>query len=60
MSAFVLKDGVVYQTYSAYSRGLAAYGACISGSTARRSVATRTASGGSGTMNMISEKGGAD
>ena len=36
MSAFVLENGVVYHTYSAYARGLDALGACGSGSTARQ------------------------
>ena len=41
MSAFALEDGTVFHTYSAYARGWTACGACTSGSTARRSAATR-------------------
>ena len=46
VSAFVVDDGVVYHTYSAYARGWTDSGACTSGSTGRHSVATRPASGG--------------
>ncbi len=46
VSAFVLENGVVYHSYSAYARGLMACGECISGSTARPAAATRAASGG--------------
>ena len=35
MSAFVLEDGVVYHTYSAYAADWTGSGACTSGSTAR-------------------------
>jgi predicted dithiol-disulfide oxidoreductase (DUF899 family) len=45
MSAFVLEDGVVYQTYSTYARGLDGLWACTSGWTARHAGATRPASG---------------
>ena len=44
-----LQDGVVYHTYSAYERGSTGSGACSSGSTAHRSVATKAASGGAAT-----------
>ena len=47
VSGFVLEDGVVYHTYSSYSRGVDAIcGACTSGSTGRRRAATRPARGG--------------
>jgi predicted dithiol-disulfide oxidoreductase (DUF899 family) len=41
MSAFALEDGVVYHTYSAYTRGLDGLWACTSGSTARHAAATK-------------------
>jgi predicted dithiol-disulfide oxidoreductase (DUF899 family) len=44
MSAFALEDGVVYHTYSAYTRGLDGLWACTSGSTARHAGATRACS----------------
>ena len=44
MSAFVLEDGVVYHSYSTYSRGARrALGRCTTGSTALRRVATSKA-----------------
>jgi predicted dithiol-disulfide oxidoreductase (DUF899 family) len=45
VSAFALEDGVVYHTYSAYSRPRRALGQCTSGSTGRRRGATRPTSG---------------
>ena len=41
MSAFILDDGVVYHTYSVYARGGNVVWGTASGSTARRSGATR-------------------
>ena len=41
VSAFVLEDGVVYHTYSAYTRGLDGLWGCTSGLTARPGAATR-------------------
>jgi predicted dithiol-disulfide oxidoreductase (DUF899 family) len=51
MSAFALKDRVVYHTYSAYARGLDGLWACTSGSTARPTGATSMGSGGAATTN---------
>jgi Bacterial protein of unknown function (DUF899) len=48
VSAFALEDGVVYHTYSAYSRPGRALGQCTSGSTVRRRGATRPTSGSRG------------
>jgi len=50
MSAFALEDGVVFHTYSAYSRGVDGLWACTSGSTAHPEGATRRISGGAATM----------
>ena len=51
MSAFALGDGVVYHTYSSYSRGLDGLGACIDGSTAPPRDATRRGSGSAAATN---------
>ena len=45
MSAFVLQDGVVYHSYSSYSRGTDAIWGMYAGWTARRKGATRAACG---------------
>ena len=47
MSAFVLEDGEVFHTYSAYARASTRCGPCGSGSTARRAAATRVTCRGS-------------
>ena len=46
LSAFVIEDGAIYHTYSTYSRGWTACGACTSGSTAPPRDATRPAASG--------------
>ena len=51
MSAFVLEDGVVYHTYSTYSRGLTPSGAYTRGSTEPPRDAMRQASGCAVTTN---------
>ena len=53
MSAFVLEDGAVYHTYSAFSRGVdAIWEACTRGSIARPTAAMKPASGGAATTSM--------
>ncbi len=54
MSAFVLEDGVVYHTYSAYARGLDGLWGMSNGSIALPEAATRPASGGATTTTTIS------
>lgn len=53
MSAFVFSDGIVYHTYSAYSRGSMCYGECISGSTGHRRGETKRICGFAGTMSTL-------
>jgi predicted dithiol-disulfide oxidoreductase (DUF899 family) len=56
MSAFALEDGVVYHTYSAYSRGVDAIWGMTSGSTALPRDATRRASGCAATTSTTSDE----
>lgn len=56
MSAFALEDGIVYHTYSTYERGWTPSGACTRGWIARRSAATKPASGGAATTNTTASE----
>src|SRR5437763_9279991 len=55
MSAFALEDGVVYHSYSAYSREVDGLWACINGSISRLKDATRMASSGGAVMTNTTE-----